>query len=673
MTTRAATPFALVFTAGVIAALPCSAATSADPNPSSGRAPAEADRVSSGTIRARGISVFGRQGEPLPAATRVHSFTNERRVPVEWTIASDTNWAWIDGPQCGVLGAGATVEFVVGYDHERAASFRAGRHASRIRIIDRTTGLDLDDVDVDVTVLPLVVNGWTALAPSADSRMVYVSSTQGNDANTGLSPSAPKRTIEAGLALLRHGYPDWLNLRKGDAFSSLDMPDNGFRWMTSGRSADEPTVFTSYGPAGALRPRLVTRGKPALSVMGGAGTPDRVDHVAIVGIEFNCGRHDAGTQNPTAIRLQHPMRDVLIEDCRISRYSNAIVAQLTGGMLEDVRIRRNVIHDTYSGDGSHAQGIYCDEVDGLLLEENLVDHGGWTEIFRDADPADIFKHGVYIQGDARNVIAIGNIVTSASSHGIQLRSGGVAENNLFVRNAIGLLMAGDGTVRRNVFLDGRDISPTLPRRHALHIQNVPTGVHVERNVIGMSQASTSSKGIMLQPLVLGGGVALGIRNALLERNVMWSWGGEAVSIQSFGSTGAFFENVDLRYNDLQNLVDTESLIQHGAWDTIAQVDTLSNRFYASQAPSNAWAQVGTTNMTLQSYLQTIGDNTSVAQPVSYPQPSRTIETYQASLGGTPTLNAFVAEAKRQSREFWRPQYTAAAVNAYIRSGFGMTP
>lgn len=39
-------------------------------------------------------------------------------------------------------------------------------------------------------------NGWTVLTPSADSRLVYVSSSTGNNSNDGLSPATPKQTID---------------------------------------------------------------------------------------------------------------------------------------------------------------------------------------------------------------------------------------------------------------------------------------------------------------------------------------------------------------------------------------------------------------------------------------------------------------------------------------------
>ena len=65
----------------------------------------------------------------------------------------------------------------------------------------------------DVT---LSADGWTEITPSDDSLVVYVSSSLGDDANDGLSPEAPKRTIAQAKTLLRHQRPDWLLLRRGD-------------------------------------------------------------------------------------------------------------------------------------------------------------------------------------------------------------------------------------------------------------------------------------------------------------------------------------------------------------------------------------------------------------------------------------------------------------------------
>jgi hypothetical protein len=55
--------------------------------------------------------------------------------------------------------------------------------------------------------------------------------------------------------------------------------------------------------------------------------------------------------------------------------------------------------------------------------------------------------------------------------------------------------------------------------------------------------------------------------------------------------------------------------------------------------------------------------------VKFTEPLRWAATYNATLGGEATREAFLAEACEQSKSNWRPQYTAAALIEYIRKGF----
>jgi hypothetical protein len=71
----------------------------------------------------------------------------------------------------------------------------------------------------------------------------------------------------------------------------------------------------------------------------------------------------------------------------------------------------------------------------------------------------------------------------------------------------------------------------------------------------------------------------------------------------------------------------------------------------------------------QWFVQRDEVNTHFEQ-LSYPDPERTIGTYMAGLGAPASVNLFLAIAATQSRHTWRPEFTAAVVNAYIRDGFG---
>jgi hypothetical protein len=559
------------------------------------------------------------------------------------------------------------VLITVAVDQAQAALLGVGTHTARLSFRDTAADALLAQYDASIVVTQLTAGGWTTFEPSADSRIVYVSSSGGDDANDGLSELAPKATIAAGLALMRHGYPDWLLLKKGDVFGAAQVPPGGFRWRTSGRSDTEPTLFSSYGPAPDPRPRIETGGQAAIFVSGGGGTPNPVAHVAFVGLDLSASPR-TGTQNPHGINFNWHMDDVLIEDCRIAHFFNGITAQNSAGRIYALRIRRNVVHDCYSLDSNHAQGIYCDEVTGLLIEENVIDHGGWTELDPNGAAPDIFKHGVYVQGDAREVVFRNNIVSNSSSHGAQLRSGGIANDNVFVRNSVALLLAGDGEARGNVVLDGKDITPALPRRQGIHVQNVPTGALISHNVVANSTPGPGSKAIVLQVLV-DGASRFGMRNVILEQNVVYGWGGEALDFQDFA--GTFFESVIVRDNDFQNLVDAQELVQHQSLETTGATAMSGNRYHSASAPAGAWASVDNVNYSLADYLALVGDATSSAAVAPYPDPASTIGAYHASVGGAATHAAFVAEALLQSKSNWRAQYTAQAVLQYVRDGFAV--
>jgi hypothetical protein len=104
---------------------------------------------------------------------------------------------------------------------------------------------------------------------------------------------------------------------------------------------------------------------------------------------------------------------------------------------------------------------------------------------------------------------------------------------------------------------------------------------------------------------------------------------------------------------------------------LSQIHGLNNRWYRAGGNSNQMFQANGTNMSFSGFGSAIADSTSTFGLVNYPDSNRTIATYHASIGGAPNYDAFMAEARNQSKSNWRVQYTADAVNTYIRTGFGL--
>src|SRR3954451_19735657 len=72
--------------------------------------------------------------------------------------------------------------------------------------------------------------GWTVVTPASDTRTIYVSSSQGNDANTGTASTAPVKTLSKAQSLVRDGSADWVLLKRGDTFGGFGT------WAKTGRS-----------------------------------------------------------------------------------------------------------------------------------------------------------------------------------------------------------------------------------------------------------------------------------------------------------------------------------------------------------------------------------------------------------------------------------------------------
>jgi hypothetical protein len=494
---------------------------------------------------------------------------------------------------------------------------------------------------------------WTVLSPSADTRFVYVSSSAGNDANNGLSEAAPKATISAGKGLCRAGYPDWLLLKAGDTWTNQSFGN----FSKSGRSASEPMVISSYG-SGA-RPFIKTGTSDGLDMFG--STP--VSHVYIVGLHLKAHTF-TGSQGATGMFLLADVNDILVEDCMIEGYSDNFVVQ----NASNFRLRYSVVVDSYST-ASHSQGIYAEGIDGLLIEQCVFDHNGWKEGVAGAG-ATMYNHNIYING-CSNVVVRGNLFLRASSIGNKYNSDGtgafqnlLVENNFYIEGEVGISCGGnsndalrfvDVTIRDNVLMH---IGRTQPTNRGLawylDVQDWDGGT-IANNLFLHQPMLDNSYGISL-----AGSTE---RNVSISGNVFYGIQEVSMDIDVSNSES----NITVDSNELQDPTEGSRLIiQTGPFSNVAY----TNNKYYSNASASAWFLTNGTSRSYSSWVTASGETGSSSGAIAYPAPGRNEVTYQASLGGTATFAAFVAEARLQAKNYWRPEYAAPAVNDYMRAGFG---
>lgn len=428
-------------------------------------------------------------------------------------------------------------------------------------------------------------SGWTVVTPSADSRIVYVSSSEGDDSNDGFSPETPKATFAAGEALMRDGQPDHLLLKRGDVFPASSLA----RWK-SGRTADEPILISYYGDSGP---------RPVIEISGILIDHDGSvrNHLAFIGVEFYKPNSDpnsdrfTGASTNSAFRFVGGGENIIIEDCRFN-YSRITVQSIHGAgaavqVYKNVKIRRNIVTDAWTNNSTpldnqnpnHTSGVYISGVEDFVMEENVFDHNGWST-HSETTLANLFAHNVYIQRDnGPGAIIRGNFSVRGSAHGIQARSGGALERNFFAHNAIGFNVGGNGIPTyteevwafnnravQNVVIEGRNMHPTIntfPRTSA--VWGIPVSFVGEVDIIDNIVANRIGDGVNIAIQARPGEDPVSLN---LVDNIVYNWA------TSHGDVRDMFDPSWL--DPSRNLGDYYESIG-GPNDTLAFYQTLRNR------------------------------------------------------------------------------------------------
>ncbi len=499
---------------------------------------------------------------------------------------------------------------------------------------------------------------FTPLSPSPDSRLIYVSASMGNDANSGLSPSTPKATIGEGLKLLRNGFPDWLMLKSGDVFH-----DNIEGIFASGRSETEPVVITSYGTGN--RPLLLTGCSSGVSIWG----PDALDHVAIVGLHFIAHKwRGSSAEYPSGVGCIRPGTDLLIEDCRFENFANSILIQGYPTVRSNTKIRRNIMIDPVKLDpNAGATNIFMDEFDGVLVEENLMEHSMASEA-RGA----FVSHNIYLHEDnpPLDVVVRGNIANNGGRSNYNIRCGGLVEDNLSISGAIGINLGiyyaqtyTSGIVRNNVIYGSRDNQNGQSLGVGMYIFK-SDGLSVENNIISQNTGGTHPEAFNVD-----GSVA----NLTLDGNIVWRWMGltqPAWGVETVHVDGTPSGIITVRNNQVQQLGNALLISLTGGTYPNWHFSFAANKYYSTR-PNQWWFGPGTISTTPTQWQQMFGDVGMTLNPLSYVDPDRSVATYMSSMGNAASTDAFIAAARTQSKASWKPEFTAYAANAFIRAGFAI--
>ena len=370
--------------------------------------------------------------------------------------------------------------------------------------------------------------------PSADSRIIYVSSSTGNDRNDGLSPQTAVRSAGRGYALLRDGQPDWLLFRRGDTFQG-GLGD----WKKSGRSLAEPMLVGSFGEPDAARPRFHTGGKGLVSASGG----DVREYLIFSDLhgyantrDPDSREFDGGRNHESGVSWNGASNGVLFENLLLEYYSlNIGVGERRAYDVHNISIHRCVLRNAYMPyDVGHSQGLFADRVQGLRITECILDHNGWNEDVKKAGRTG-FNQNVYLY-QCDDVLVEGCVLARGSNLGLKLRSdeagasrNAVVQNNLFIDNLTGMSVGSDPvdgdldaythenlTVRGNVFTQiGGPINSRTVLGIGLSLKQI-NGAVVENNLFVDKGADTNWYAIEVSTW-------MPLRDISIRRNVVHRW------------------------------------------------------------------------------------------------------------------------------------------------------
>jgi len=316
-----------------------------------------------------------------------------------------------------------------------------------------------------------------------DAKIIFVSASDGADSNDGLSADTPLKTISEAKDLLRDELADWVVLKRGDVWD-----ENIGNWRSNGKDILNPDVYTAYGDISQPRP-LVKKG------VGYSAYDPRAEvyhDFVLSGLEFTVP--PLATNNANGVRALGNGRNISIHDNKFSGFKTNVVIQATcrdsstdeepdplgscenrpieTRSYENVLFLNNTLNDA-ANDSGHSQGaFFASKTFKLHVEGNAVIDNGYLELDDNSEaPPTTFNQGLYIQYNSDPATVINNSIIGNAAAGMQMRSNGIAMNNLFSQNSSQLVMASKsaegfrdfkGLVKNNLLIEGRDMTAQTP-------------------------------------------------------------------------------------------------------------------------------------------------------------------------------------------------------------------
>ncbi len=519
----------------------------------------------------------------------------------------------------------------------------------------------------------------TIPALNAADRNVYVDSSKANDSGNGLTEATAKKTLAAGVALLRDGHGDRLNLKCGGTYTG-DL----FPFTLSGHSFARPMIFQSYGTG--ARPILDTGG--GTTFFQNAFETD-LSHLWFLGLNVTDSTYDGTGTHYKGFVFTWQCSDILLENCYIHNFNFGVDMEghshgAVPGVHSHMRIRGCVIKDIYNtdltgaGDWQNCSGIFVASSTDILIEQNILLDCG----YHDETDGTTGKHGLYVHGECAGAVVKNNI--QIGGDGFTVRCGGVITGN-FLARTMSAIQSGMGdvatvggitvTMEDNVAIEGMSYDALTAGAGAkptigFALGNIGGASSFSRNIYANPLADPLTQDVRAfwfrtpDDLLGGSELVVGAPLAFAD-NIFYKSG---VFYGQERDTSSYTDITTYSGNDFQ-LVNATQQFRMKDRDHVDQVSVWSgNNYYAGgQATPFEWDGVART--------QSLWDSTAIDASVThidtsatYRAPTRSLTDCAVSLGHASVAALKTALAGRSFAN-WNDNFTANRFTSYFRRCF----
>ncbi len=541
----------------------------------------------------------------------------------------------------------------------------------------------------------LDANGWTRLNVNTVEKVVYVSSSQGSSQGVvynypsnaiGNDPIKPNggikafKTIAQAVAKIGNNESAWVLLKRGDTFTNESLI------AKSGKSPKAPFIYSSYGTSNKL-PLLRT------GTRYGINYDKNLRNFWIIGLSFYSHTRNprdrayissAGNHGFNFLAKNGVTMDNITIEGNTYRFHTSNVIQARGGILRNVRIRRNFFFDNYS-ETNHSQGIYSQAGNGVLVEENIFDHNGWYKQAvvaggpggdKKGGQGTIFNHNTYFV-DMKNTTFKGNSFHrpssmgtkwtanngSASANGIEI------DNNLYNDCELAIGIGGNKrdspyrfknvTIKNNVITDlGRSQPTHRTLAWGINIEDWDQGVCSDNLLISQKRDILTS----CNPMSFKGqNRNVDITNNILH-NMKNAFGFTVSGSATFNNVNYTRNVVSLPKNKFKHYIQLEGAHRSGL--------KFANNLYNIDVTQSESFRINRQNINLQAWRNTTKEAGLKTSIPNYKAPERDLDLYIKNVLKLSNRDQFYTNLRQLSRLNWKKEYTANAINSWIREGFG---